>query len=684
MTRFQRPYSLDAPKSATMVEIVDAPMIEIPVPKPMPVNHGGASNSREAGDGNLSAGNALGIAKDSRNEAQSKQNGWTQTDGPYGGSVTALHATPDGTLFAGTTGMGIFRSTDGSDSWHPASQGLQKIYGMLPGINTFAQKGNTLYAGTIGDLFSSSDGGNSWQQLTRFPFPGGISGITTIGERLYIGVRRDESVYFSDDDGKSWTRMDNELTNREMLLGLVASGTTLFAKTEENVFYRRAGENWWTELSPGSKIYTLAVSGTTVYAATKDNRLLRSTDEGKTWVSTELPQMLKDMRLHVAAGKVYAYSYSQYPAKIFRSDDDGETWNSIHPQVDTGITSAMTVSSRNQLYAATGHGILRSTDGGDSWEFANRGLISTHVGHLTVFKNTLYATTGCDIFKLTDSDLSWKPIRRGWDSTGSVTNFAISGDVLYVAVHETINRHQMENGFPLTSGIFRLSDDGAAWVPVDREIKSDTDKNNGRHLVDRFAVSADTFYALMQVDSGHQLFRWKKGETLWTGPKFEWKLGWTWMLLAVSGKTVYVGPPHGEILRSFDEGESWTNISQNLPNWEETPAYPSHHGVSDLTFVGTTIYANTNNGVIRSTDDGDTWTTVNAGLDEGNVGGFITDGTMLYGRNPGGIFRLKDGEDNWERVASLPYDMAESLAVHRGMLYVGTGNAGVFRISLEK
>ncbi len=111
---------------------------------------------------------------------------------------------------------------------------------MLPAINTFAQKGNTLYAGTIGDLFSSSDGGNSWQQLTRFPFPGGISGIATIGERLYIGVRRDESVYFSDDNGKSWTRMDNGLTDREMLLGLVASGTTLFAKTRDRVFYRRA------------------------------------------------------------------------------------------------------------------------------------------------------------------------------------------------------------------------------------------------------------------------------------------------------------------------------------------------------------------------------------------------------------------------------------------------------------
>ena len=106
-----------------------------------------------------------------------------------------------------------------------------------------------------------------------------------------------------------------------------------------------------------------------------------------------------------------------------------------------------------------------------------------------------------------------------------------------------------------------------------------------------------------------------------------------------------------------------------------------------MTFVGTTIYANTNNGVIRSTDDGDTWTTVNAGLDDGNAGGFITDGTTLYGAHyatiPGGIFRLKDGEDSWEQIASSPYDM-QSLAVNGGMLYIGTGGAGVFRIPLEK
>ena len=46
---FQLPYSFNAPESATMVEIVDAPVIEMPLSKLSPVNHAGEVNGRESG-----------------------------------------------------------------------------------------------------------------------------------------------------------------------------------------------------------------------------------------------------------------------------------------------------------------------------------------------------------------------------------------------------------------------------------------------------------------------------------------------------------------------------------------------------------------------------------------------------------------------------------------------------------
>ena len=116
---FQLPYSFNAPESATMVEIVDAPIIEMPPMKFSQVNRAGGLNGEESGNGNREDGSVWEATSDSQNDIESDKIGWTQTNGPYGGTITALHATPEGTLFAGAAEGGIFRSTDGGDTWAP-------------------------------------------------------------------------------------------------------------------------------------------------------------------------------------------------------------------------------------------------------------------------------------------------------------------------------------------------------------------------------------------------------------------------------------------------------------------------------------------------------------------------------------------------------------------------------------
>ena len=212
---FQLPYSFDAPESATMVEIVDAPIIEMPPMKFSRVNRAGGINAEELGNGNQEEGSVWGATSDSQNDIESDNIGWTQTNGPYGGTIISLHATPEGILFAGTNGGGIFCSTDGGETWAPASEGL-RVYenNMLPVIFALAQKGNTLYAGTNGNLFYSIDSGDSWQQLAHFQDEIGISGIAFIGDTIYIGRHTEKSVFFSNDNGRSWTQIDGGLTGR--------------------------------------------------------------------------------------------------------------------------------------------------------------------------------------------------------------------------------------------------------------------------------------------------------------------------------------------------------------------------------------------------------------------------------------------------------------------------------------
>ena len=248
---FQLPYSFDAPESATMVEIVDTPIIEMPLSKLSQINRVAGVDGGESGNGNREDGSVWEATSDSQNHIESDRIGWTQTNGPYGGMVGALHATPEGTLFAGAGEGGIFRSMDGGETWVSASEGLRRYqdstFYILPGVSAFTQKENTLYAGTGGDLFYSTDNGDSWQQLTHFQRDWGISGVAIIGDTLYIGRDSQESVFFSNDNGKSWTQIDSGLTGRGGPR-LFASGTTLFAQMRRHVFRLKAGEESWTKL----------------------------------------------------------------------------------------------------------------------------------------------------------------------------------------------------------------------------------------------------------------------------------------------------------------------------------------------------------------------------------------------------------------------------------------------------
>jgi photosystem II stability/assembly factor-like uncharacterized protein len=75
------------------------------------------------------------------------------------------------------------------------------------------------YDGPGSGLYKSSDGGNTWRQLTR-GLPGEAEGIGRIGpavapsdpDRMYawVNAKKGSGIYRSDDAGESWQRMDDE------------------------------------------------------------------------------------------------------------------------------------------------------------------------------------------------------------------------------------------------------------------------------------------------------------------------------------------------------------------------------------------------------------------------------------------------------------------------------------------
>lgn len=657
---FQPPDSPNALEWVGRVEPVDAPVVKKSSSKLSQINQARGSGEGESENGNQENDSVQKTAADSQNNTTSDNIDWTQVGGPDGGMVKALHTTPEGTLFAGTVTGGIFCSTDGGETWAPASEGLRvSPNNGPPDIIVLTQEGNTLYAGTGSDLFYSTNGGDSWQQVTHFRGDRRISGIAIIDDTVYIGHK--QSVFFSNDNGESWTLIDKGLTGQgEPRLSV--SGMTLFAQMERHVFHLKAGEKSWTKLAvvdPSQKkvvdsdITKFAISGETIYAATADGDLFRSTNMGSSWKSIKPKGMQGfDGKLAALGNMVFYIGSNSANGRVFRSTNSGNSWTMLNTNLTNQAILSTEVLSEKTLYVGTFKGVFRSTDGGESWIKTSTGIINTWIRKLVFVKNVLYALTFDSIVKSADGGNSWVPVNEELIAS-DVATLAVSGEELYVATD---------------SRIYRLAEDGNSWLPIQTNMQS----SNGRiSVVSQLVFNEDTFYI---VAGRERLYRWRMGEDLWTDLGLEVSYLTD---LAVSDRTVYVGSDDGKLFCSFDEGETWTDVSQNLPNpTQET-------GFSDLVFVGETIYARSRDRVFRSRDGGETWTSINTGLPDGYIDMQLVDGTTLYGTNSHGIFRLTHESDSWERIAPTHHQVM-ALAFDGTTFYAGTLRQGVYRLSLEE
>ncbi|HND01487.1 MAG TPA: hypothetical protein PK782_05390, partial [Nitrospira sp.] len=79
-------------------------------------------------------------------------------------SIQALASGAGGVIYAGSFGMGIFRSTDRGGTWMSANEGLTDPFVLC--LTT--AKDGAIYAGTFrGGVFRSRDAGKTWQPINK-------------------------------------------------------------------------------------------------------------------------------------------------------------------------------------------------------------------------------------------------------------------------------------------------------------------------------------------------------------------------------------------------------------------------------------------------------------------------------------------------------------------------------------
>ncbi|RKU26372.1 hypothetical protein C6499_13480 [Candidatus Poribacteria bacterium] len=709
LTRFQRPYNIKA-RSETTVEIIEAPIVLDIQAKRDLQNQAGRF---DATGKNISAGPQVSepvlfaAAEVETEEATATKPQWRQARGPAGVSILGFFASSKGDVYA-TSPIGIYRLTPDKETWTLINNRVTngQLYPM-----PMTERGATLYTVSAKELLSSTDRGKTWNPLGSRP-EGKAMGLIITDDAFYLAVKK--GIYQSTDSGKQWTALNDGFTfdegsTDEEISAVTSVGNTVFAATNRGCY--RLNSDRWAKLSikTPNAFYafdSLAVSKNNLYvAASLDRSRIRkenlkltrsgrtkwgiflSTDLGNSWIditpinSPSFMARITGITLLNAGETLLALS----ARNGMRSRDGGLTWRDLGeiPYIPSH-TPAVAVNE-NTFYAGK-YEILKTTDGGDSWEPFMKGTIGTGMRSLVAFKNRLYALNKRKIVKSTDGGELWTPVNFiSGRRPPREPDFPYQRLVVADGIPYGVFLEERERTFSMSRinnlHIFRLSADGDTLRSVQGLPALEFDGDHfskdllaGEVTLGELAVSHDTFY----IEYRRELFKYKPGARKWTStglidrgkqPHNNLK----GFQLAVSGKTVYVGKRDGKLFQSLDGGNNWKDVTPNLPL--------SINRFWEIIFADSTVYVATNKGVLTS-QNGEHWHVLTDNEGERLImTGLAVDGTTIYGVRNAGAYRL-DKSGKWKKVSPAVPDGIRELVFAKDKLYIITNQRGIFHVSL--
>ena len=161
------------------------------------------------------------------------------SNGLEGGVVYALAIDPatPATLYAGTLGGGVFKSTNGGANWSAVNAGLTNTDVRTLAIDPATPA--TLYAGTwcVG-VFKSTNGGANWSAVNAGLTATAVYALAidpVTPATLYAGTQVIGGVFKSTNGGANWSAVNTGLTATGVYALAIdpATPTTLYAGTND-------------------------------------------------------------------------------------------------------------------------------------------------------------------------------------------------------------------------------------------------------------------------------------------------------------------------------------------------------------------------------------------------------------------------------------------------------------------
>jgi photosystem II stability/assembly factor-like uncharacterized protein len=376
------------------------------------------------------------------------------------------------TLFVNNYDGGVFRSTDGAETWVDSSQGYT-------GANIWAiaidsRHPDTIYSTCRSSIFRSLNGGKTWSGLAfiheaREPYAVAVNPENP--REVLISGESSVSILKSTDGGNTWRVVFQQPQPFEPG-NPIGIRTIAYAPSDPNIVY--AG----TRRSPGRPSTDITNEAFGIY---------KSSDGGETWVEVNggLENLSKNINAIVVHPKDPDIAYAATPDQgVLKTTDGGKSWHLINNGLMSLDVESLAIDPKDPeiIYAGLGEGagIYKTTNGGEVWEGINYGI---QVECPSFLQRIGQVRPGISLVKPRRT-LPKDYYSLPWTSIRSIVVDPVDSQIIYAA------------DFYL--GVYMSTDGGLSWDPINDGLRT--------KAVSALALSADG-RVLYAATSGEGVFR---------------------------------------------------------------------------------------------------------------------------------------------------------------------------------
>jgi photosystem II stability/assembly factor-like uncharacterized protein len=669
---------------------------------------GGISVGRSASDGPAAL------------TAQAQAARWRSLGGPGGAGVAGLAIDPaDSRILYADDWDTVFKSTDGGGSWKDTTDDRGWQEGGPIAIDPIHP--STVYVGSDRGVAKTVDGGRHWRKVNtglfdRAPLPPAIEppNGSAIGS-LTIDAQHPATVYAATgrglfrtrNGGARWQEIASPLPRNQMCVHCSVWGDgyamsfaidpnhakTIYAAwarapKPSKLFVSNDGGDSWRRVAMSTPLsisaLVLTASGTLLATDQSQIGMFRSSDGGATWRPAGLSNEMIG-GLSPDPGSTAVYATTSNGASVFRTSDGGNTWQPV--SANFAWSGAVTDPNNPATVYAANNAVVKSTDRGQTWAAADKGIVSTFIPALAFVPGssaTLYAATDDGrVFTSTDGGRAWRggsAVVAGWTRLTALA----------------VDPHPAPKIFAgASNGLFESSDAGAHWNRVQtgsgnyvQALAIDPRRPNTVYVsVCKNSIGCYGYGTFLKTVDGGATWRKIVGiEQLAGVPRAVASIA----VDPDGGNIVFAGTNRGGLFRSTDAGRAWQRVGAAHGDGKSHLDSPSAIvAIAIDPRNDRNVYAVVQSGgIVKSSDGGKTWGTANAGLTNLDMYALAIDPhnpQTLFASTFGGVFRSSNGGQSWQRFdRGLPAGGVASFAVDpvRNTLYAGTNGAGVEALTL--